>query len=495
MSDTQQPSDIPRIPSGIEGLDDITHGGLPAGRITLVAGTAGSGKTVLAAQFIANAAEQGESGVFVTFEESPRAIRENVRSFGWDVAGSEDAGRWAFVDASEDFASDAMVAGGFDLGPLLARVAHAVDQTGARRVAIDAVGALLSRFEDDGTARQGLFKLATALRDAGVTTVLTAERLEDYGPVSYLGFEEFIADNVILLRNPLGQEKRRRTLEVLKMRGGSHAKGEHLFTLRRDRGLVVVPNVGVRFDFGASTERMTAGDTTLDEMLNGGLFARSLTLVTGETGTGKSLVATRFVAGARAPDERALFLSFEESPGQIVRNARRWGIDFSAMEDDGRLRILGDAPESRTLEEHLLRMKDAIDEFRPTRVALDSLTALERVATVESFREYVVGLTFHMKRRDVLGLLTVTAGWMREGSMTDLHVSTITDTIVLLQYVGVDGLRLRGISVPKMRGSDHDKSLREFTIDDRGLHIHSPFRGVSGMATTVTAEQRSVELA
>jgi circadian clock protein KaiC len=483
---------VPRVQTGVPGLDAVTHGGLPEGRLTLVSGTAGSGKTVLATQFLAGAIDAGDSGVFVTFEERPPAIRENMRSFGWDIAAFEEQGRWAFVDASDDFRLDVSVVGDYDLSPLIARVTHALEETGAKRVAIDAVGALFAQFEDARPARRALFRLSTALHEAGVTSLVTVERTEDYGPVAHFGFEEFLADNVIILRNSLAEEKRRRTIEVLKMRGGSHARGEHLCSLRGDRGLIVVPNVGFDFEFEASTERVTSGNAALDEMLHGGLFARSLTLVAGGTGAGKSLLATQFAAGGAEAGERSLFLSLEESRHQIVRNAAAWGYDFEAMEESGDLTIIAEPPEAMSLEDHLLRLKMAIDDLQPTRVAIDSLTALERVATVESFREYVIGLTFHMKKQNVTGLMTATTmKSSTEIALTDLHISTITDTILMLQYVQVDGSLLRGINVVKMRGSDHAKQLREYRIDDTGLNIRGPFRGVRGMMSLTGAESVS----
>jgi circadian clock protein KaiC len=415
-----------------------------------------------------------------------------VRSFGWDVGAYEEQGRWAFVDATGDPGTEIEITGDYDLSPLIARVQHALEMTGADRIGIDAIGALLSQFDDPRPARRALFRLATALHEAGVTSVMTAERTEDYGPVTQFGFEEFLSDNVLILRNPLADEKRRRTIEVLKMRGGAHARGEHLFTIRPHEGVVAVPNIGVDFAHVSSTRRLTSGNAVLDEMLDGGVFDRSLVLVAGATGTGKSLMATQFVAGGVEAGERALLLSFEESEHQIVRNASAWGMDFEAMMEGGLLRIMASPPEAQTLEDHLLQIKLALDDFSPDRVAIDSLTALERIATVESFREYVIGLTAHMKSNDMLGLMTATSvDPTTEVTLTDLHVSTITDTIISLQYVGVDGHVHRGINVLKMRGSDHDKSLREFRIDGQGQQILGPFKGLKGMLTPTSAEAAS----
>lgn len=469
--------EIPRTSTGVPGLDQVTGGGIPSNRMTLVAGTAGAGKTIFAAQFLAEGiANRDEPGVFVTFEERPEATRRNLRSLGVKVEEWEAQGKWRFVNASPRFDEDIVVAGVYDLSSLLLRVRHAIEEVGAKRVAIDSVGALISQFDDRGPARQALFQLGYHLERLGATSIMTAERNEDYGPISRYGFEEFVADNVIILRNALDHEKRRRTVEVLKLRGGSHLRGEHLFTLLRGRGLVVVPQESVDFGYGTSRQRLTSGNAQLDEMLHGGFYDRSLILVTGPTGTGKSLASTQFIAGGALNGERALLLSFEESRDQLARNAGEWGVDFDAMEAEGRLRIMAEAPESAALEDHLLRMKQVIDDYQPERIAIDSLTALQRISTVTSFREYLLGLTFHIKARAMLGMVTTTTG-DRPGALTmgDLHISTISDTILVLQYVPVANEIRRGINVLKMRGSDHDKRVREFTITDAGMRIGESF--------------------
>ena len=473
--------EIERLPAGVPGLDRLTRGGLTRSRLTLVSGTAGSGKTVFATQFLAaGIRDEGEPGVFVTFEERPEAIRLNVRSFGWDLAGWEEQGWWRFVDASPRHEVETVFTGGsYDLQPLLARVLGAVNETGARRVALDSISALMSQFDSSAPARQIVLRLADALRDQGVTAVMTAERADDYGPVA-TGFEEFVADNVVILRNALQGERRRRTVEVLKMRGGSHVKGEHLFTLLPGQGMVVVPIAVAVVPIHASSERMTSGNDVLDRMLGGGLFERSLTLVAGATGTGKSLLSAQFVHGGAVRGETVLLHSFEEGREQLIRNAANWGMDFQQLEDDGLLRIVAEAPEGATLEDHLQRMKMVIDEFQPDRVAIDSLTALQRVATVKSFREYILGLSFDIKERSRLGLVTTT-GWdfvAPEGD-SDLHVSTISDTIMLLHYVPIGGEVRRGLNVLKMRGSNHDKAVREFTITGHGMEIGEPLADVS----------------
>ena len=475
--------ELDRLTAGIPGLDLLTQGGLPRDRLTLVAGTAGSGKTVFAAQFIASGIEANEPGVFVTFEERADGIRRNMQSLGWPVSAWEGTGKWAFVDASPRHDVDTVFTGDdYDLSPLLARIRSTIDRIGARRVALDSVGSLISQFDRVGPARQMLFRLASMLEIAGVTTVMTAERPDDYGPIAHFGFEEFVADNVVILRNALEGEKRRRTIEVLQMRGGAHLRGEHLFTLLRDEGIVVVPLSIAAIDYGSSTSRLSTGVTKLDDMLHGGLFEKSVWLVAGPTGTGKSLLAAQFVAGGVMGGEKVLLHSFEESKDQLIRNAAMWGIDFNEMIDSGRLRIVAEAPEAAALEDHLQRMKATIDQFAPDRVTIDSLTALQRIATVKSFREYVLGLTFHIKQRSMLGLVTMNANdFLSMDSGGELHVSTISDAITLLHYVPVGGEMRRGIQVLKLRGSDHDKAVREFSISGIGVDIGEPFADITSL--------------
>lgn len=473
---------VERVPVGIPGLDLITRGGLPRNRLSLVAGTAGSGKTVFAVQFLASGIMRAdEPGVFVTFEERPEGVRRSMRSFGWDIPAWEAEGRWAFVDASPRHQTDTVFTGeNYGLGPLLARVTETVKRVGAKRVAIDSIGALVTQFDRIAPARQALFRLASAMEDAGVTTVMTAERADDYGPVAHLGFEEFVADNVVILRNALDGEKRRRTIEILKMRGGSHLKGEHLFTLLDGEGIVVVPVTVASIDYTSSNRRLTCGVPALDGMFRGGLFEKSLWLVAGPTGTGKSMLAALFVAGGVTAGQKALLHSFEESHDQLLRNAAGWGLDLASMENDGRLCIVAEAPEAASLEDHLQRMKSTIEDFQPDRVAIDSLTALQRIATVKSFREYVLGLTFHIKLRSLLGLVTSSVkDFLGTESASELHVSTISDAITLLHYVPVGSEMRRGVQVLKMRGSDHDKAVREFHITDQGMVIEEPFSDIS----------------
>jgi circadian clock protein KaiC len=473
---------VRKLATGIASFDLIAEGGLPQNRTTLVSGTAGSGKTVFAIQFLAAGIAAGENGVFVTFEESPTDIRQNMRSFGWDLGQWEQDGALALVDASPDPEVETVESGSFDLGALLARVENAVRKVGAKRVSVDSLGAMFSQFSDQSLVRRELFRIASALKHMDVTAVMTAERTEDYGPIARFGVEEFIADNVMILRNVLGEEKRRRTIEILKFRGTDHQKGEFPFTIIANAGMVVIPLSSIQLRQKSSDVRISSGNVELDRMCDGGFFRDSVILVSGATGTGKTLTVTQFLAGGAAAGERCLLLAFEESRDQLFRNARGWGMDFESMEKEGMLRVVCDYPEVAGLEDWLVRIKAMVEEFRPKRVALDSLSALERGGSMKAFREFVIGVSSFIKHQEITGLFTSTTPSLMGGaSITESHISTLTDSIILLRYVEAFGEMKRGMTVLKMRGSAHDKDIREFTIDQDGMHLGRPFRHVTGI--------------
>jgi len=478
---------LPKLETGIPGFDIIAYGGLPKARATLVAGTAGSAKTVFATHFLAAGIAMGEPGVFVTFEDTPADIRSNMRGFGWDIAQWEEDGTWCFVDASADSEGPTPIAGEFDLSGLLARIEHAARKVNAARVSLDSLNALFVQFTDHRLLRSELYRITSTLKRLGLTVVFTGERTDDYGDVTRFGIEEFVADNVVILRNILVDERRRRTVEILKLRGAPHQRGEVPFTIVTD-GIVVIPLTAQELTQSSSTVRVTSGVPELDAMCDGGFFRDSIVLASGATGTGKTLLVTEFLAGGVDAGERALLFAFEESRDQLFRNARAWGRDFEQMERDGVLKIVNTYPHAMPMEDHLVNMRSVIEEFQPTRVAVDSLSALERVFTLRSFREFVISLTASLKSRQVTGLFTsTTPSLMGGGSVTEKHISTLTDSIILLRYVEIEGEMRRSITVLKMRGSQHDHDIREYTIDGDGMHIGEPFRGVSGILAGMPA--------
>lgn len=477
--------ELPKLPTGIRGFDQLGEGGIPARRTTLVAGTTGSGKTVFAAVFLAQGIRQfGEDGVFVTFEDSPAEIRRNVVSLGFDLASWEREGRWIFVDASPG--EEETISGDYDFTALLARLEAAIRSTGVTRVALDSLDAVFTRFHDAGRVRVEMTRVANGLKSMGITALFTAERERDYGPIARFGVEEFVADNVILLRNASEQEKRRRTLEILKFRGAAHRSGEFSFTIVPSQGIEVLP---VAFIGGAATSartRVSFGDAQLDLLLGGGVFRDAVTFVSGPTGTGKSIFASLFVAEGVAAGERSLLVSFEENREHVLRNATSWGVDLASLEETGRLRIVSRYPEVASLEDHFMYLIGLIEEFQPQRIAMDNLAALERVATARGLRDFVVGMTAYLRTREIPSLFTAaTATLVGTESVTATHVSALTDTIILLRYVELASTVRRAICVLKVRGSAHDTTIHEFTIDDAGLHVGEPFAGLTGILTGV----------
>lgn len=479
----QNTKEIEKLITGISGFDAISNGGLPKGRTTLLAGSSGSAKTVLACQFLVAGIENNdENGVFVTFEETPSEIRRNMLGFGWDIERLEAQDKWAFVDASPEPGMDIVITDNYDLGALTARVEYAIQKTGAKRAVLDSVGTVFSQFSDSAVVRRELFRISHALKQMNITALLTTERTEEYGAVSRFGVEEFVSDNVIILRNVLEEESRRRTLEVLKFRGTTHQKGEFPFSVISNVGVVVIPLSAMEMKQSSSEIRVTSGNKTLDEMCGGGFFRDSVILVSGATGTGKTLMVTQFVGGGAGHGEKSLLFAFEESREQLFRNAKAWGRDFEEMERKGLLKVVCKYPEAAGLEDHLIKMRSQLEQFKPDRVVVDSFSALERVSTLKGFREFVIGLTSFIKHKEITGLVTATTSSLLGGtSITEAHISTITDSIILLRYVEMLGEMRRGLTVLKMRGSMHTKDIREFNIDQEGMHIGKPFRNISGI--------------
>lgn len=473
-NDISNGSGISKFPTYIPGLEFISDGGLPEGRATLITGSSGSGKTAFGAQFLVEGIRQSnEGGVFVTFEEPPAAIRANFQSLGWPISKWESQGKWAFVDLSPDEEQEQLV-GEFDLGALLPRIEHAIKKVDARRLVIDSMGSLFSQFSDGQLVRRTLGKLIAAIRRLEVTSIVTAERVEEDERISRFGVEEFVADSVIMLRNRQDGDKRRRTIEILKMRGTSHQKGEYPFTVSHDaNGIIIVPLSAIELNQPSSKKRSTFGVVELDNMCDGGLLHNSVTLVSGPTGTGKSLIANHFLTADTK--ENSLLIAFEEGVNQLRRNAEGWGLPFKSMEDDGKLKIHATYPETANLEDHLIRLKKIIDEFKPKRLVIDSLSALQRISSSRGFREFLIALVAFVRESGGTVLMTNNTSQIQSGNMaSESQISSMTDTIILLRYHEQESMVKRGLTVLKMRGSDQDKSIREFIISSSGIKLGGP---------------------
>jgi circadian clock protein KaiC len=490
MTSAQSRAQLERTPTGISGLDEVMMGGLPSGRTTLVTGTSGSGKTVLATEFLAHGiADFGEPGVFVTFE-SPQVIRDSLLQFGFPVGEWEREERWAFLELPTDLTDSVQVVGRYDFGALIARIQRAVERTHAKRIVVDSLGGLFATLPDERYVRLEMFRIAQALARMGVTAMMTSERREEYGGISLHGVEEFVLDNVLVLRNVLDEERRRRTVEVVKFRGAAHHTGEWLFTIDPRRGITVLPLAFMTSPGQASDERVSTGVAELDDMCGGGLFRDAIALVRGTAGSGKTLLALRFLAAAFQAGHRCLLVTFDESRAQVVREAAGWGVDLSDMERAGLLRLRVSYPETESLEEHFLALKREIEEFRPDRFVMDPLSAIARIAPRQDILDFVVALTAILRERAVTTLFASSLGDDPGVPFDALGLggaSSLVDVLILLHYQERGGRLERSIAVPQVRGSDHDRTVRPLVIDSAGLHIETAERVVPDARRPVAA--------
>lgn len=472
-------SPVERIATGINGFDQLTLSGLPKGRATLVTGTTGTGKTLFAVEFLARGIQRsGEPGVFVTFEEQPEAIRRNCASLGFPIARWESEGMWAFVDASADLTEEAAVIGTYGLDALKTRVSRAVSLAGATRVSIDSLGAIFARFGDAAIVRRELSRIADALAATGATSIVTAERNSEYDGVSRYGVEEYVLDNVIILRNVVAGERRRRTIEIVKMRGLPHRTGEWLFTIDPVDGLVVIPLAFLAPPYArASQVRVSSGNPGLDQMCGGGFFKDAIVLLTGPNGAGKTLASLKFIAAGVKAGERCLAFTFDETPEQVRRNAAGWGMDIDGMEAAGLLQMVCDYPEVAALEDHFIRIRRAVEKFSPDRLVIDTLSALERIVSPRTLLDFVIALGAVLRQHEITTLVTSAPAGRLTPQLTPSiagEITSLTDTTIALRYFERGGEVLRAIVVTQTRGSAHDQRVRQVTVDADGMHVGEP---------------------
>jgi len=472
-----------KVASGISGFDEISHGGIPKGRTTLVGGISGSGKTVFSAQFLYEGiVDFGENGVFVTFEESPEDIIRNTKNFGWNIDKLVKEGKWVFVDASPDEADSAEV-GQYDLGAFLARIDHAIKKVKAKRVAIDSVSVLFTHYQDMGVIRRELHKLAANLKKSNVTCIMTAERPVEDGQISRYGVEEFVSDNVILLHSRLtSQGERERTIEILKFRGSSHDSEESPMLVTAG-GVIIYPRPRPKLRGKVFSQKISTGIKGLDKLLCGGVYMNSTTLITGASGSGKTIAALHFVIEGAKRGEKSLFIEFEESPHQLYRNAASFGWDLEKHVKNGLVKLICHYPADLKSEQYLKIIQDMVLANNVKRVALDSMSDIQRIYNEQKFRAFVTGLNIFLKMSDVTAVLTNTTSQLLEvKEITETHLSTATDNIIILKYVELGGRMHRLISVLKQRGSKHEKDLMEFEVTtEAGIEVLGPFKGVENL--------------
>lgn len=457
-----------KTPTGIAGLDKITNGGLPSGRTTLVAGGAGSGKTLVAMEFLVGGIEKfNEPGVAMTFEETGEELTTNLASLGHDLKALESRKK-LIVDYVHVERQQIEETGEYDLEGLFIRLDHSIRAINAKRVVLDTIEVLFAGLRNEAIVRSELRRLFRWLKDRGVTAVITAEA-GDGTTLTRHGLEEYVADCVIFLDHRVNEQISTRRIRVVKYRGSTHGTNEYPFLINTS-GISVLPITSLALDHKASTERVSTGIPGLDAMMGDlGYFRGSSVLITGTAGTGKSSIAASFANAACNRGERALYFAFEESPSQILRNMKSLNLPLDKWMKNERLKIISVRPTTLGLENHLASMCQEIDTFRPDVVIVDPITNLISVGNQTSVKSMLTRLIDMLKSKQVTALFTNLS--IGADEQTSTEISSLMDTWIMVREVEADGSRKRVIYVLKSRGMSHSPEVREFTISSRGVQV------------------------
>ena len=485
---------LPKCPTGIQGLDEITGGGLPRGRPTLVCGGAGCGKTLLAAEFLVRGAAQfGEPGVLMAFEETEKELKANVASLGFDLEGLVRRGK-IVVDYVHIERSECQESGEYDLEGIFVRLGHAIDSIGAKRVVLDTLEVLFASLPNEATLRSELRRLFRWLKDKGVTAVITAERGREQ--LTRHGLEEYVSDCVIVLDHRVNDQIATRHLRVVKYRGAMHGTNEFPFLIGDD-GIGVLPITSLSLNHKASIERIATGIPRLDAMLGGkGFFRGSSILITGTPGTGKTIISCNFAQAAARRGERVLYFSFEESPDQIMRNMHSIGLRLEPLVQKGLLQFHSARPSLYGLEMHLATMFKEIAAFKPHVVIIDPITSLLDSGSDSEGKAMVTRLIDYLKAGQITSLFTSLTQGGHALAQSEAAMSSLMDAWVLLQDYEGNGERNRVLYVLKARGMKHSNQIREFLISDRGIDVVDAYIGASGVLTgSARAAQNALEKA
>lgn len=472
---------LQKSPTGIKGLDEITGGGLPAGRPTLVCGGTGCGKTLLAMEFLVRGATQyDEPGVFLSFEEKSDELITNFSSLGFDlndlIAQQKLALDYVHIEKSEIEET-----GEYDLEGLFIRIGYAIASIGAKRVVLDTIETLFSGFSKETILRAELKRLFRFLKDKGVTAVITGEQGEK--SLTRFGLEEYVADCVIFLDHNVDQQIATRRLRIVKYRGTAHGTNEYPFLIDEE-GFSVMPISSLGLDHAAPTERVSTGIPRMDTMLGGkGYFRGSSILATGTAGTGKSSMAAHFVDAACRRGERCLFFAFEESRNQIMRNMRSIGLDLEQWVKKGVLEFRNSRPTLYGLEMHLVTMHKAIEMFNPSIVVVDPISNLVAAANEMEVKSMLSRLIDFLKMKEVTAFCTDLTSVGGSLERTDVGISSLMDTWILLQIIEGNGERNRGLSILKSRGMEHSNQIREYCLTDNGADLVDVYVGAGRVMT------------
>ena len=479
MPDNRAAPTLPKAPTGIAGFDDLTFGGLPAGRPSLICGSAGCGKTLFATTFLVNGATRyDEPGVFMSFEERAEDLAANVASLGYDLDGLVAAGKLA-IDHVRVEPSEIEETGAYDLEGLFIRLGFAVDGIGAKRVVLDTIETLFAGFTDPSLLRAELRRLFGWLKDRGLTAIITGERGE--GQLTRQGLEEYVSDCVILLDHRVSDQITTRRLRVVKYRGSAHGTNEYPFLIDH-AGISVLPVTSADLDYAGPTGVISSGIGGLDTMLGpGGFYRGSSILVSGASGTGKTMLTATIVDAACRRGERCLVFAFEESGAQIARNAASIGLDLEAHRASGLLRFEAARPSLYGLETHLARMHRDLDRFEPRMVVIDPISALRGPSG--ELQAALLRMIDLIKTRGITAIFTTLRS---DGSLVgddDLGVSSLMDAWIKLQNMEANGERTRTLYVIKARGMSHSNQIREFLMSSGGIQLVDAYIGPSGVLT------------
>ncbi|MFC5320595.1 circadian clock protein KaiC [Bradyrhizobium oligotrophicum] len=472
---------IAKSPTGIDGLDEVTFGGLPQGRPTLLCGAAGCGKTLFAMTFLYNGAvAYDEPGVFIAFEEQPEDLIKNVGSLSYDIERLIEQKK-IVVDHIHLDRNEIEEAGDYDLDGLFIRIGFAIDAIGAKRVVIDTIETLFGGLDNQAVLRSELRRLFEWLKSKGVTAIITGERGD--GTLTRYGLEEYVADCVILLDNRVHDQLSTRRLRVVKYRGTAHGTNEYPFIIDQE-GITVMPITSSGLSHDAWTERVSTGIADLDEMLEGnGYYKGSSILISGMAGAGKSTVSAHFANSICSSGQRCIYFAMEESPQQIVRNMKSVGLDLQQWVDRGLLRFSARRPNLYGLETHLAAMHREVKEFDPAAVVVDPISALMGAGVAGDVHSMTLRLIDFLKARGVTALFTNLGAGNADTATTEMHISSLTDTWLLLYNRESNGEHNRQLYLLKSRGMAHSNQVREFLMSANGISLREVYVGPDGVLT------------
>lgn len=478
---SKMPRTLPKSNTGIRGLDEITTGGLPSGRPTLICGAAGSGKTLFSMEFLVHGATKyNEPGVFMAFEEKAEELAINVASLGFDLNQMQHDGQIR-IDHVRVERSEIEETGEYNLDGLFIRLGYAIDSIGAKRVVLDTIESLFAGLTNQAVLRAELRRLFEWLKEKNVTTIITGEKGE--GTLTRQGLEEYVSDCVILLDHRVENKISTRIMRIVKYRGSVHGTNEYPFLIDEE-GISVLPVTSLRLNHPVSSERLSSGIPALDKMLGGsGFYRASSILVSGTAGTGKTSIAGSFVNKACNDGLRAIYFAFEESPYQIVRNMRSINIDLQSHLDNGMLLSSASRPTLNGLEMHLLSIMKLVEKFKPQVIVLDPISNLITVGSTSEVKSLLTRLIDFLQSQQITVMFTALALNDNKTEQTDEGVSSLVDVWILLRDIESNGERNRGLYVMKSRGMKHSNQVREFVITDEGLKLVEVFLGPEGVLT------------